>query len=77
MVEAYVLIETEIGKMGWVADALREISGVSAADVLSGPYDVIVRAEAPGVDELGRLVVSKIQAVDGVARTITCPVVQL
>lgn len=77
MVEAYVLIETEIGKMRWVADALRQIAGVSAAEVLSGPYDVIVRAEAPGVDELGRLVVSKIQAVDGVARTITCPVVQL
>lgn len=77
MVEAYVLIETEIGKMGRVAQALREIAGVSAADVLSGPYDVVVRAEASGVDELGRLVVSKIQAVEGVARTITCPVVQL
>ncbi|MEX2279626.1 MAG: Lrp/AsnC ligand binding domain-containing protein [Acidimicrobiia bacterium] len=77
MVEAYVLIETEIGKMGRVAAALSEISGVSAADVLSGPYDVIVRAEAADVDGLGRLVVSKIQAVEGVVRTLTCPVVQL
>lgn len=77
MVEAYVLIETEIGKMGRVAEALREVSGVTAADVLSGPYDVIVRAAAPDVDGLGRLVLAKIQAIEGVARTLTCPVVQL
>ena len=77
MVEAYVLIETEIGKMGSVAAALSDITGVSSAEVLSGPYDVIVRAEAADVDGLGRLVVSKIQAVEGVARTVTCPVVRL
>lgn len=77
MVEAFVLIETEIGKMGQVAEALRRIPGVSDADVLSGPYDVIVRAEASDVDGLGRLVVSKIQAIDGITRTLTCPVVQL
>lgn len=77
MVQAYVLIETEIGKMGQVAAALNAIPGVTSADVLSGPYDVMVRTEAPGVDELGKLVVSKIQAVDGVTRTLTCPVVQL
>ena len=77
MVQAYVLIETEIGKMGRVAAALNEISGVISADVLSGPYDVMVRTEAPDVDALGRLVVSQIQSVDGVARTLTCPVVQL
>lgn len=77
MVEAYVLIETEIGKMGSVAAALSDITGVSTAEVLSGPYDVIVRAEAADVDGLGRLVVSKIQAVEGVARTVTCPVVRL
>ena len=77
MVQAYVLIETEIGKMGQVAAALNAIPGVISADVLSGPYDVMVRTEAPGVDELGRLVVSRIQAVDGVTRTLTCPVVQL
>jgi len=77
VVEAYVLIETEIGKMERVAAELSEIPGVSAADVLSGPYDVIVRAEAQDVDGLGRLVVAKIQGVYGVTRTLTCPIVQL
>lgn len=77
MVEAYVLIETDIGKPPRVAAELGRIPGVSAADVLTGPYDVIVRAEAPDFDALGKLVLTKIQAVEGVSRTLTCPVVQL
>ena len=40
-------------------------------------YDVIVRAEARTVDELGKLVVAKIQSVEGITRTLTCPVVHL
>ncbi|HSJ27786.1 MAG TPA: Lrp/AsnC ligand binding domain-containing protein [Acidimicrobiia bacterium] len=77
MVEAYVLIETEIGKMGRVTEALRRAPGVSVAEVLSGPYDVIVKADAADMDELGRLVVANIQTIEGVTRTLTCPVVRL
>jgi len=38
---------------------------------------VIVRAEAESVDELGRLVVARVQSVDGITRTLTCPVVNI
>ena len=48
-----------------------------AADDVTGPYDVIVRTEAPSLDDLGRMVVSQIQAVEGITRTFTCPVVNL
>ncbi len=74
---AYVLIQTEVGKAEQVAQKVRKISGVVAADDVTGPYDVIVRAEAPTLDDLGRLVVSQIQAVEGITRTFTCPVVNL
>ena len=77
MVEAYVLIQTEIAKQTQVAAELGRIPGVGTADVLTGPYDVIVRVEAADVDALGKLVVTKIQAVEGVTRTLTCPVVHL
>jgi len=77
VVEAYVLIQTEIGKPPQVAAELGGISGVGAADVLTGPYDVIVRVEAVDVDALGKLVVTRIQAVEGITRTLTCPVVHL
>ena len=77
MVHAYILIQTEVGKAASVAQAVRDIIGVTEAEDVTGPYDVIVRAEAQSVDELGKLVVAKIQAVEGITRTLTCPVVHL
>jgi DNA-binding Lrp family transcriptional regulator len=77
MVQAYILIQTEVGKAAAVAAEITGISGVTVADDVTGPYDVIVRAEAPSMDELGKLVVARIQAVSGITRTLTCPVVHL
>ncbi len=77
MVHAYILIQTEVGKAAAVARAITELEGVTAAEDVTGPYDVIVRAQARNVDELGKLVVAKVQGVDGITRTLTCPVVNL
>ena len=77
MVQAYILIQTEVGKAAQVASEVRQISGVADAEDVTGPYDVIVRAEANNVDELGKLVVARVQGVDGITRTLTCPVVHL
>ena len=76
-VSAYVLIQTEVGKAAQVAAEVSAIPGVVSAEDVTGPYDVIVRAEADSVDELGRMVVSKVQMVNGITRTLTCPVVNL
>lgn len=77
MVQAYILIQTEVGKAAAVAAATGALEGVASAEDVTGPYDVIVRAEANNVDELGKLVVARIQGVDGITRTLTCPVVHL
>jgi DNA-binding Lrp family transcriptional regulator len=77
VVQAYILIQTEVGKAAQVAKEVRDIAGVMEAEDVTGPYDVIVRAEAKNVDELGKLVVARIQGVDGITRTLTCPVVHL
>jgi len=76
-VQAYILIQTEVGKAAKVAGEIAELAGVTQADDVTGPYDVIVRAEASDVDELGKLVVAKVQGVAGITRTLTCPVVHL
>lgn len=75
-VHAYVLVQTAVNS-AHVALEIRGIEGVDQADDVSGPYDVIVRASAPDMDTLGKLVVSRIQAVDGITRTLTCPIVLL
>ena len=76
-VSAYVLIQTEVGRAASVAAEISGLAGVASAEDVTGPYDVIVRVEAETVDELGRLVVANVQAVAGITRTLTCPVVYL
>jgi DNA-binding Lrp family transcriptional regulator len=75
VVTAYILVQTEVGKAAQVAKDISEVKGVQQAEDVVGPYDVIVRAEARNIDELGKLVVACVQAVDGITRTLTCPVV--
>ncbi len=73
-VEAYVLIQAEVNAAN-VASDVRALPGVDFADDVSGPYDVIARVSAPDMDTLGRLVVAQLQHVEGITRTLTCPIV--
>lgn len=76
-IQAYILIQTEVGKANSVATAVSGISGVTIAEGVTGPYDVIMRAEAPSMEEFGRVILSKVQAVPGITRTLTCPVTSM
>ena len=76
-VSAYVLIHTEVSRAAGVARAVQGLDGVVAAEGVTGPYDVIARAESTTVDELGQMVVGRIQLIEGIIRTVTCPVVNL
>src|SRR6266545_2481334 len=77
MVQAFVLVQAGVGMASRVGQAVSAIQGVRSADIVTGPYDVVARVEAASIDALGRLVVSKIQAIEGITRTLTCPVVRL
>lgn len=76
-VQAYILVQTEVGKAADVARAIADIDGVTMAEDVTGPYDVIVRAEGASVDELGAMVVTQVQGVPGITRTLTCPIVRI
>jgi DNA-binding Lrp family transcriptional regulator len=77
VVQAYILIQTEVGRARNVAGEIANISGVVRVDAVTGPYDVVVLTEARTVDELGTMIVSKVQMVPGITRTLTCSVVRL
>lgn len=70
-VSAYVFVLTDMDKTGSVAEAIRAISGVVEVNVVTGPYDVIVKATADNMDDLGRMVLGEVQKVPGINRTIT------
>lgn len=77
MVSAYILIQTEVGKASQVTTSLSTIAGIVAVDGVTGPYDVIARAESADLDDLAKGIVMPIQEVEGVTRTLTCPVLSL
>jgi DNA-binding Lrp family transcriptional regulator len=72
-VEAYVLIQTEIGRVASVLAELRKLPLVSRADDVTGPYDIIALLEGETLEDIGRHVVEAIQVIEGVTRTLTCP----
>ncbi len=76
-VNAYILIQTEVGKAPPVATAARALPGVLEAEELIGSYDVIIKVTAESLDDLGPNVVSRVQMIEGITRTITCPVIHL
>ena len=75
--EAYMLIQTEVGRAEVVAKQVAALPGVLSSEYVTGPYDVIARVEAANVDDLGRLVIAKLQDVPGITRTLTCTVVHV
>ena len=77
MVQAYILIQTEVGKSASVTESVAGIAGVTMSEDVTGPYDCIARVEASTVDDLGKLVIAKIQEVPGITRTLTCTIVHL
>ena len=74
---AYILIQTDLGHAAPEAAELGGLSAVASADTIAGPYDVIARVDVDTIDALGHFVVSQVQSIDGVTRTLTCPVVAL
>ena len=72
---SYILIQTAVGKQGEVSSQIARLDGVLSADPVTGPYDVVVRAESRTLDELGRKVLARIEAIEGITRTLTCPIV--
>jgi DNA-binding Lrp family transcriptional regulator len=75
-VQAFVLLEATAGQALDARRQVAKIEGVRASYAVTGPFDVIVHAEAPDFKSVAQLVVAKIQALSSVARTLTCVVVE-
>ena len=75
MTSAYVLIKIKAGKIRDVLKQLRKIHEIRHIDPVTGPYDIIGFVEAPDLATLGKLVLDKIQAIEGIEDTLTCNVI--
>jgi len=76
MLEAFVLVQTDVGTGAKVAREIESVPGVRRSHSVTGPYDVVVRTSTEALEQLGRLV-DEIQKIPGVTRTLTCPVIKV
>jgi DNA-binding Lrp family transcriptional regulator len=70
--KAYVLINASPGRALEVAQKMQGVRGITAADAITGEYDVIAVCEADDVNSIGQMIVDNIQKIDGVFKTVTC-----
>lgn len=75
-IDAYIFLQVQVGTDAGVARQVAELPGVTSVDVVTGPHDVVVRAEADSIDELGKRVLRPMQQIDGITRTLTCPIMR-
>jgi DNA-binding Lrp family transcriptional regulator len=74
VVEAFMLIQTEVGRAEVVAKQLASLPGVLTSEYVTGPYDVVVRIGADTLEKLQAEVVASVQQITGITRTLTCPI---
>ncbi len=71
IMRAYVLVNAKMGKVRDVAQKIASLAGVKMANACWGVPDIFVVVEAANADELNKLVIDKIQGLEGVERTET------
>jgi len=70
VVEAYIFINSEPGRLWQIAEAALKIEGVKMAHAVTGQFDVVAYAEFATMDML-RGIIDKFQSLKGVQRTQT------
>jgi len=70
-IQAYVFIRVLKGNANVVLRAVSRIKGVKSARMVTGRYDVVAFIEVESIEELGKLVATRIHRVRGVQSTET------
>jgi DNA-binding Lrp family transcriptional regulator len=74
VVEAFMLIQTEVGRAEVVAKQVAALPGVVSSEYVTGPYDVVARVGSETLTDLQANVVANVQGIEGITRTLTCPI---
>ena len=69
---AYILIETAVGKIHDVSEALKNLPTMKKVDTVTGPFDIIAVAEADDLPGIGDLIANGMHSVPGIVKTVTC-----
>lgn len=73
---AYILITVAHGMARKVYEQLQQTKGIVQVHAISGPYDIIATVQGPDFNAIGKLIIDKIQPIEGIERTLTCNVIE-
>jgi uncharacterized protein with GYD domain len=68
---AFVLVETEVGRISDVLNKLQSIEEVVEVYSVAGPYSIIAKIEAESFEQLAKIVPEKIHRISGITKTLT------
>ncbi len=71
MLNALVLVNTEIGSESDVLREFKRIDGIEEALLVYGIYDIVLRIVSSSMEELKRTVTWKIRKIDNITATQT------
>ena len=71
MAKAYLKINVVPGKERIVRSALSQIKGVKEADITTGDQDIIALVQAENLENILKLVTTKLRMIEGVTKTDT------
>jgi DNA-binding Lrp family transcriptional regulator len=77
LVQAYILVTAAIGKVRAVAKELDNIPDIKSVHIVTGPYDIVIFAEAKDLARLTSVVVEGVHKIKGVVDTNTAIVVEV
>jgi len=69
--EAVVFLNVDIGSEDRVMEQLAAIPEVKAVYFVYGPYDLVVKIEAPDIEKIRAVVREKVRKIDGIRSTTT------
>jgi len=70
-IQAYVLMDIEIGQLDKVVEQLRLIEQANKISVVTGHFDIIMRLEVKSLEELYNITIEKIHVIPGIRETTT------
>ena len=70
------MLTTMAGTSRNLLPKLREVEGVTRANIVAGEYDIVVIAEAESQQDLLALVTEEVQSLEGVGRTRTSVILE-
>jgi DNA-binding Lrp family transcriptional regulator len=69
--EAVVFLNIDVGSEDKIMEQLATIPEVKAVYFVYGPYDIVIKIEAPDIDKIRSVVREKVRKIEGIRSTTT------